>query len=422
MLATVVLCIAVAVSSVAGVEKCRMTITGSQVFALKHSSFNSTSYDAVIMKFDLLDDPKEKNKAMPWLGGFDPYGLTAYDYTRPAGCLGVNGPLGYAGPLGSTGKLPTRYHGTTPADSTRKWSNGWCNVPAGKDDKSCVYGSAGALGEAGPVTSHAYYYDMYHLGEGKYWFQDYNINLDSSGIWGIQGPLGPTGALGALGPLGPLGISLQPGVTTASSGVYSAEGVGVVRATAALRFAKNSSLLRQYDLFEFYSRDFALKMGADSSAPENDCSFAVDSYLKNPSRSGDTYRFSSKMSQWVSVNVVPINLFDTFSVTVLRSTDRGKTYTSTVASSTSNPYQAGGIMNFVVYRALPNEKFAVVVKQLANGAPVESGYYLYVTGSGFLQGTSPVSMSAVDLFDPRQQRNGNQQFNVLGPHQKCDPW
>lgn len=101
---------------------------------------------------------------------------------------------------------------------------------------------------------------MYHLEENTYWYNDYNHNLDASGVWAIQGPLGPTGALGVLGALGPLGISPQPGVTTTADGVYQVDGQ-TVRSLQSLRYSHDAQRSRTYDLFEMYSKSYALDMG-----------------------------------------------------------------------------------------------------------------------------------------------------------------
>jgi hypothetical protein len=111
---------------------------------------------------------------------------------------------------------------------------------------------------------------MYHLQEGTYWYNDYSHNLDSAGVWGIQGPLGPTGALGALGALGPLGISLQYGVTTTSDGVYKVDGK-TIRRTSPVRYTHDAKTTRVYDLFEMYSKSYAMQMGKNGVEPNDWC-------------------------------------------------------------------------------------------------------------------------------------------------------
>ena len=393
---------------------CRLLVTAEQVYALDPSNFDSSSQAAITMHYDVAEDPTEGGASIPWLGGVDPFGLTAWDYTRAAGCLGVNGPLGYAGPLGSLGNLPNRFHGHTPVKKGRTWSNNWCNVPVGQNDSACVYGSGGPLGAAGPLSQSAYYLTMYHLGEGVNWSQDYNVNLDASGVWAVQGPLGPTGALGVLGPLGPLSISLQPGVTTRPTGEYTAQDVGLVRTTSPVRYASDGSRWRQYDLFEMYSKRFAAAM------TDNDASFAVDSYLSNPSAGGDSFTFTSNFTQFVSVLVTPVNLLDAFGVTISVVGPDGNG--TAIAASQSNPYATSqGLINWVVFRAQAGEQLSVTVSMIHSGAPVESGYYLFVAGSGFLEGDSQGTLQPADVWGPRQQNQGSPAFNIAGAHQSWIP-
>lgn len=396
---------------------CRLVVSSNQIYALSPDNFDSSSNSAVVMRFDYLDDPAFNNSIDYWIGGLDTFGLSAFDYTRPTGCLGCNGPLGYAGPLGSTGNIPNRFHGHTSESKKRTYANNWCDAAPNQNDTDCVYGSAGPLGEAGPLNPFSYYFTMYHLGTGVNWSQNYNINLDSAGIWGTQGPLGVTGALGVLGPLGPLSISLQPGVTTLATGQYKYRDVEI-RQTSPVRYTANASTYRAYDLFEMYTRDFAQKMGMD-----NDCSFGVDSYMKNPAASGDSYLFTSNATQFLSINVVPVNLLDDFGVILAVSQNGGQTF-SVVANASTNPYASeGGIMDFIVTRARPGEVFRAVVFQQANGAPTESGYYLYVTGSGLIEiDASTEASQTVDVWGPRLQKSGANAFNINGAHQVWVPW
>lgn len=119
---------------------------------------------------------------------------------------------------------------------------------------------------------------MYHLEEDVYWYNDYDHNLDSAGIWGIQGPLGPTGAFGALGALGPLSISIQSGVTTTPDGVYIVKNE-IIRTTQPMWYSHDGSVMRMYDLFEVYSKTYAFSMGRNESSEIND--WYVDCLLRN---------------------------------------------------------------------------------------------------------------------------------------------
>jgi hypothetical protein len=189
---------------------------------------------------------------------------------------------------------------------------------------------------------------MYHLEEYTYWYNDLNINLDSAGVWGTQGPLGILGALGVLGALGPTSISVLPGMTTTSEGKYltltSSGSSVVVRQTQPLRYAHDGSFYRVYDLFEMYSRSYALTMCSSPPPPSssaslppppascdaNDSSFGVDASTVLTEKHGedqgdghgvitsglmmedgvpigvsDKYSFVSKYNQFVHLNLIP---------------------------------------------------------------------------------------------------------------------
>ena len=396
--------------------RCRMVVTGASIYALTPDNFDSSSSSAIVMVFDLRDDPLESNKVAPWIPALDPLGLTVFEYSRAGGPLGLNGPIGYSGPLGSVGNIPNRFQGRMPTSKTRTYENNWCD-PAGDSSASssrgandtCVYGPAGPLGELGPLDPFGYFFTMYHLGEGINFEQNYNMNLDSSGVWGVQGPLGPTGALGPLGPLGPFGISLQPGVVTLTTGEYQYNG-SVIRTTSPIEYAANGTIFRVYDLFEIYTRAFALEM------MNNDCSFGIDSYLKDPEGAGDTFIFLSNHTQFVTINIVPVNVLSVYGLTLAVSHDGGRTFNVT-GQSLSNPYSSdSGIQNFIVTRANPGEMFGITVSVVYNTAPVASGYYLYVTGSGLTTIAKGVR-SDDDVWGPRQQTSGPARFNINGAHQ-----
>lgn len=401
---------------------CRVVVTSNQVYALGTGNMSAASPAAIIMKYDLVDDPASKNAVDPWYSGADGTGKTAYDMTRATGPLGTEGNLGYAGPLGSSGALPQRYIGTVPTNPQLGYYNNWCSAAPAQSDQGCVYGSYGALGQDGPLNPSYYFNQMYHLEQSDYWHGNYNHNLDSAGVWGIQGPLGPTGALAALGPLGPLGISPQAGMTTTADGVYQVGGT-IVRQTQPVRYAHDASSYRVYDLVEMYGKSYAKKMGTGcQDCVENDTSFAVDSLMQGTVSGGDVYYFTSKFKQFVSINVVPVNLYTAYGIALSVSTDGGASY-APVASANSNPFSFGsGLMNFIVLRANSGEKYQVKLNLLYTGIGSDPGYYLYVTGSGLAEISNGVVNSNPDLWGPRLQSDGTYRFNINGAHQAWYPW
>lgn len=401
---------------------CRITVTANLVYGLASDNMNAASPNAIIMRYDLVEDPASGNAVDPWVSGVDAAGKTAYDETRAGGPLGSNGPLGAFGPLSWSGALSTRFRGTVPSTPGISYSNNWCNVPANQSDISCVYGSYGPLGTSGALNINAYYNTMYHLQQGVFWHGNYNHNLDSTGVWGIQGPLGPSGAFGALGPLGPLGISLQPGMTTTNDGVYQT-GATVVRKIQPVRYSHDATVFRTYDLYEMYSKSYAQKMGTGCSGCEvNDTSFAVDSSLQEAMIGGDNYLFMSNYDQFVLINVVPVNALNDYGLQLSVSKDGGANY-SVLATSNSNVYApGGGLMDFIVIRAKRGESFRVNVTLQRSGAPAFPGYYLFTTGSGLAQTTGGNTNPNADLWSSRLQSNGALRFNINGAHQQWVSW
>jgi hypothetical protein len=364
------------------------------------------------------------------------------------------------------------------------YSNNWCSISSSSaSDSSCVYGSYGPLGESGPLTTASYYNTMYHLNQHTYWYNDYNMNLDSAGVWGTQGPLGVTGALGVLGALGPTGISLQAGMTTTPEGKYlamsSSGSSTIVRQTQPMRYSHDSSAYRLYDLFEMYSRKYALGMcpgaAASASCEVNDSSFGVDAsavltqkyYHENDEAAsgrdgGDTsglivedgvtagvndkYSFASKYNQFVHINLVPYggtpglpgqiiggswdSLNMTLSLSCGSSSSSKKLLQTTTSNfvSTSSSTTQSDLIPFLTTRLRKNEVCDVSVSLLtpsnkdSNSANDWTGYYLYVTGSGLQTVTQGKINSDPDLWGLRQQADGTSAFNLNGPHQAWIPF
>ena len=341
--------------------------------------------------------------------------------------------------------------------------NNWCDVPLDESDKECVYGSYGPIGVSGAINDHAYYHDMYHLQERVFWYNNYNHNLDASGVWGIQGPAGPTGPLGVLGALGPLGVSLQFGMTTTSDGIYESADAPlsaspdaarmVVRKTQPIRYEHDAianPVSRIYDLYEMYSREYALSMppappqcSVNASSYNcmniNDCSFAVDAAeaLSLSSVISDSFNFLSSFSQFVHVNLVPVTATMTTSgddlengsgaakkdsidinLQLLCSQLQSDTYAEVARASAS--FTTSGRQNFLVpyitTRLRESESCELKVNISAD-ISAWTGYYLYVTGSGFSSVENEEVNDDPDWLGPRKQLDGSHTFNIVGPHQ-----
>lgn len=334
-----------------------------------------------------------------------------------------------------------------------------------------MYGSYGPLGEEGPLTTDEYYDTMYHLNEYTYWYNDYSINLDSAGVWGTQGPLGVSGALGVLGALGPSGFSLQAGMTTTSDGKYLATSSGktvVVRQTQPMRFSHDATVYRIYDLFEMYSRTYAKSMCSavsSSTCDINDSSFGVDAstilkqnyfesekvdsslIVENGVTSGvdDKYSFTSKYNQFVHINLIPYggtpglpglitggswdNLNMTLTLSCGMASSSKKTLHTTTANfiATSMSSTQNDLVPYITARLKKNELCDVSVSlrtdtKDTNSANDWTGYYLYVTGSGFQLISQGVVNSDPDVFGLRKQLDGSSTFNIHGSHQIWIPF
>jgi hypothetical protein len=314
---------------------------------------------------------------------------------------------------------------------------------------------------------------MYHLNEYTFWYNDYNINLDSAGVWGTQGPLGVSGGFGVLGALGPTGVALQPGMTTTSDGKYLAVDQSksvVVRQTVPMRYSHDASLYRVYDLFEMYSRTYAKSMCSSvssSSCDVNDSSFAVDAstvlkqkyydaeeerdpslLLVDGATAGvdDKYSFTSKYNQFVHLNLVPFGgtpggigsltggSWDSLNMTLALSCGLSSSSKKTLHKTTSNFVASSISMSqtdlvpFITTRLRKNELCDVSVSlrldsgKDSNPANDWTGYYLYVTGSGLKTISQGVTNPDPDLWGLRKQSDGSSAFNINGPHQAWVPF
>nr|WP_315492010.1 hypothetical protein [uncultured Rhodoferax sp.] len=369
-------------------------------------------------------------------------------YLLPSSALGSKGPIGALGPLGAQGPLGTGAMGWNP--STLPGSYNYRPVLA---DLSSV----GPLGGLGPLTSTALYTQQYHLGESGYLgdesvfdFNDFQHQLDPSGVWGILGPVGPLGALGPLGPLGVLGFGKGNPALEPSTGNYYIPGMPATPVyTNLLRKVEvrfdTTSRVRTFDLMEFYARRSLLAQQANPSRFLNDTSFTVNALAADPAAcdvqykpdgSDHTYYFYSEREQWVSVLIVPAVESAGFGgegdAVPFGPDGRGRTSIREVHDSEVQRKVASGLPVFhykipsgqlqpyALYRARPDELHRFTVKADSTSAATACGYLLHVVGSAFVDVKEGVLEP--DLFGPRHVDGPNRTFNVFGPHQKPMPW
>ncbi|XTZ14796.1 hypothetical protein ACQSSU_25515 [Micromonospora echinospora] len=208
--------------------------------------------------------------------------LRAADYLKPMGPLGHYGligpwgPLGVVGPIGDAVWHPANWITGTVWDD---WAGmlGWYGGPMS---------GWGPLGPDGPLSDQAYHQTLPGLG-------DFSKQVQAGGVWGALGPVGPLGALGPLGPLGPVGAH---GFGRNSHGAYVTSG-GAVQRNVDVPYGSGT---RRYELYESYGDQYARDLGYD-----NDTSFMVERASLAPG-SAVEYPFTSRHTQWVTVNVVPM--------------------------------------------------------------------------------------------------------------------
>lgn len=213
-----------------------------------------------------------------------------------------------------------------------------------------------------------------------------------------MGPLGPLGALGPLGPLGPIGAH---NLTAGSDGKYR-DANGTIHRTVPCLWNGEETVSRVYNLVEFYPKETALAMGE-----ENDSSFVVEADLTSAD-SVDTYRFKSQHKQTISVLVIPIiqNISDTsahfgdfnVAISLAKGSITKEIAVSALQTSHSLPPTAQkGFVDYVVFRASAGMVYEVKVWARLT-ARSQHRYRLFVTGSGFLEG-SPGAEKDADLFN-----------------------
>ncbi|MBI5549208.1 MAG: hypothetical protein HY901_35435 [Deltaproteobacteria bacterium] len=185
------------------------------------------------------------------------------------GPIGMYGPLGTAGPVGSWAWNPSRYITGTL---------GW------EDPQKALTKDGGPLSKDGPLGEHG------PLGE----MMDATVSnpYQPGGMYAVLGPWGVLGALGPLGPLGPVGAH---GFSSTKQGDYVDKDGNVQR---TIRTQWSLTEAKDWDLVEDYSEKRAREL------PDNDTSFLVEGSIARTELS-DTYRFRSKVDQYVSVLVLP---------------------------------------------------------------------------------------------------------------------
>jgi hypothetical protein len=266
------------------------------------------------------------------------------DYLATSSALGSDGPLGAWGPLGVLGPI-----------GDNSWNaSAWISAAGDWSDWSAALArSGGALSDDGPLGSHGPLSpDAYARALPA--INDFCKQLQVGGVWTVLGPAGPLGVLGPLGPLGPAGAH---GFAVDEDGRYH-HGPEIVR---KIRVPWAAST-RTWELFEDYKERFA------KSLTDNDTSFMVEGAIDTSDES-DSYAFTSRVTQQVTLVVVPENAWSDFDLELI---DAGG---HVVASSRSTRY-----IDFIAITVDAGTKLQARIHARSTH-PWFAGYRLVVVGS-----------------------------------------
>ena len=292
------------------------------------------------------------------------------DRDGPLGAIGplsAWGPLGALGPLGDATWNPSWWLSAIP---TAVWDE-WCEDLGGTGPLS----EQGPLGPSGPLSAASYKALAAWPNEAGH-NNDFVKQLQTGGVWSILGPLGPLGALGPLGPLGPVGAHCARGARgfePNAAGDY-VTGAGKIVRTVAVPYAGKS---RTFELLESYTEARAKAM------KDNDTSFMVLGSLDVTVAESDTFAFKSRVTQYVSLLVVPENALSDFDLELLDA--KGKV----VARSNSDgrqvlafgvPITTGHYVDFITSRMASGSRWSARVTAKTTNR-VFPGYRLIVVGS-----------------------------------------
>lgn len=287
----------------------------------------------------LAAGPAVQRQAAP--GG----GSAGIEVTAQAGSmlppLGYMGPLGPYGPLGTLGPVGNNTWNPS-AYISGAGSSGWSGLSEQLTHMGGPLSEAGPLGPSGPLG---------HLHDGAVM-----PSMQPGGEAAVLGPLGPLGALGPLGPLGPIGAH---GYKADAAGNYRGPDGKVVRDVGV----PYQGGTRQYELFESYTSDQAKKM------KDNDTSFMVTGAVEQGQ--SDTFSFTAKSAEYVTILLTPEKQLDTFELIVLDENNK------VVADN-----KGGAQVDWVQVKVPAGTRLKAKVKLLSHLHFLSPSYRLIVTGSG----------------------------------------
>ena len=262
------------------------------------------------------------------------------------GPLGSLGPLGAYGPLGTLGPLGNQLWNVSEIMTTM---GDWSELAKYYTLNGGPLSSSGPLGSKGPLSPEAI--RLMNKTPGLI------AHLGAGGMFSVLGPFGPLGAVGPLGPLGPLGAH---GFKVNQDGEY-VQGQNVQRVVSV---DYDGTQKRQYELFEHYPEQTAKKM------VDNDASFMVSGRLDQSKGryEVDSYSFTARENQLVTVVVAPEYSLDQFSVKITSADGR-----QSVVSDM--PYH----INFVQFLARQGMRYQLEVSLLRSNHLFSKNYRAIVT-------------------------------------------
>ncbi len=263
-----------------------------------------------------------------------------------SGPLGPLGPLGAYGPLGTLGPIGSQVWNVSQVMGTL---GEWSELSKYQSMNGGPLSRLGPLGEKGPLSPEAIRLMNAQVG--------FVSHLGAGGIFTVLGPFGPLGATGPLGPLGPMGAH---GFKINSRGEYL-QGAFVQR---MVEVDYNDQKKRTFELFENYPEQVAKSM------LDNDTSFMVRGRIDQAKGSyeSDSYLFSARENQLVTIVVTPEYSLDQFSVK-LTSTDGHQQIVSDVP----------GHINFVQFYARQGVRYQLEITLLRSNHFLSKNYRAFVT-------------------------------------------
>lgn len=272
-------------------------------------------------------DSENAQQARAWMAAAgDENGASPLGYCGP---LGAYGPLGRFGPLGEFSTHDKPEPGLSIPQIVQNLNSPawqWFGRDLGLEAGRAVLGESGPLGPKGPLGK-AYCSFSDRLEQGAV-IRAWSKHLQAGGVWTPLGPLGPLGALGPLGPLGQLGgaptyFSVKK-LDDGRIAYYDKERPSEARHCVTVPAGRTNGadcaepaqgangFPRLYELVEFVPA----RAAQTTKLTPAHTSFVIDGSFTSGPGGADSFTMTSRVSQYVTMVVVPGDPKDAFGVTV----------------------------------------------------------------------------------------------------------